>query len=96
VVKGSQLSGTDHLMKYLGKTFVNGIPDWSPEELVFNAIAWHEGYRFFGCSNDLSKAMVRQKKKEKNFMSFQTSITGWGLTDEIDRVVRKNPAIKFT
>ena len=74
---------------------MNGIPDWTPDELVFNAIAWHEGYRFFGCSNDLSTAMVRQKKKDQNFMWFQTSITGRGLKDEIDRVIRRNPTLKF-
>jgi hypothetical protein len=29
---------------------------------VFNAIAWKEGYRFFGCSQDLLKALRRPKK----------------------------------
>jgi hypothetical protein len=44
-------------MKYPGKTFVEIILNWSPEELVFNAIAWKVGYRFFGCSRDLSHAI---------------------------------------
>ena len=38
---------------------VGTIPDGTPEELVFNAIAWKQGYRFFGCSRDLSHAMKR-------------------------------------
>jgi hypothetical protein len=46
-------------MKYLAKTFIETIPDWAPEELIFNAIAWREGYRFFGCSWDLSRVMMR-------------------------------------
>jgi hypothetical protein len=39
--------------------------------------------------------MVRQKKKDKDFMWVQTSITGRGLTDEIGWVIRQNKAIKF-
>lgn len=68
---------------------MNGIPDWPPEELVFNAIAWHEGYRFFGCSNNLSWPIMSQKKKDNDFLGFETSILGRNLTDEIDRVIRK-------
>ena len=52
----------NYLMKYLSKTYVETIPDWSPEELVFNAIAWDNGYRFFGCSRDLSTVMKRPRK----------------------------------
>jgi hypothetical protein len=29
----------NYLMKYLAKTFIGSIPDWTPEELVFNAVA---------------------------------------------------------
>ncbi len=36
----------NYLMKYLRKTFMDGMKDWPAEELVFNAIAWKEGYRF--------------------------------------------------
>jgi hypothetical protein len=36
---GEVASLRNYLMKYLAKTFIETIPDWSPEELVFNAIA---------------------------------------------------------
>jgi hypothetical protein len=57
----------NYLIKYLAKTFIKTIPDWSPEELVFNAIAWKEDYRFFGCSWELSIAMRRQKKDNHTY-----------------------------
>jgi hypothetical protein len=41
----------------MAKTFVDGMKDWTPQEFVFNAVAWNKGYRFFGCSRDLSKVM---------------------------------------
>jgi len=44
-------------LKYMAKTFVDGMKDWTPQEFVFNAVAWNKGYRFFGCSRDLSKVM---------------------------------------
>ena len=40
---GEMASLRNYLMKYLAKTFHATIPDWSPEELVFNAIAWKKG-----------------------------------------------------
>ena len=51
-----------------GKTFIGNIKNWKPEELVFNAVAWNEGYRFFGCSRDLSKIMSRLKKENSEFI----------------------------
>jgi len=58
---GDVSSLRNYHMKYMAKKFVDGMKDWTTEELVFNAIAWHEGYRFFGCSQDLSKVMKRMK-----------------------------------
>jgi len=82
-------------MKYLGKTFVNRIPEWTPEELVFNAIAWHEGYRFFGCSQDLLKAMARMKKENSDFIWLRTLLTGSNTTSDLKVVISQNKKIKF-
>ena len=43
----------NYLMKYLAETFIETLPRWTPEELVFNAVPWRNGYRFFGCSHGL-------------------------------------------
>jgi hypothetical protein len=85
----------NYLMKYLAKTFIETIPDWAPEELVFNAIAWWEGYRFFGCSRDLSRVMMRPKKIGPKFTWLETSLIGCNLTHEVDEVIRWNPTLKF-
>jgi hypothetical protein len=81
----------NYLLKYLAKTFVEGIPDWSPEELVFNSIAWKEGYRFFGCSRDLSTAMRRQKKDNPSYTWLCTTLHRPDLGFEEDIILRKNP-----
>jgi hypothetical protein len=85
----------NYLMKYLAKTFIETIPDWAPEELVFNAIAWSEGYRFFGCSRDLSHEMMRPKKKGPKYTWLETSLTGCNLTHEVDVVLKRNPTFKI-
>jgi hypothetical protein len=64
---GTIFSLRNYLMKYLAKTFIETMPDWSPEELVFNAIAWKKGHRFFGYSRDLSNVMRRQKKDNRTY-----------------------------
>lgn len=63
---GEVASLRNYLLKYLAKTFIESIAGWSPEELVFNSIAWNEGYRLFGCSRDLSTA-IKRKKKDNSF-----------------------------
>jgi hypothetical protein len=88
-------STSPHFMKYLAKTFIEAIPDWTTEELVFNAIAWWKGYRFFGCSRDLSGVMMRTKKKGPKFTWLETSLTGCNLTHEVDEVIRRNPTVKL-
>jgi hypothetical protein len=81
-------------VKYLAKTFAETIPDWTPEELVFNAIAWHKGYRFFGCSRDLSKAMARSKRDNPISTWFSTTlIRPWRLDAE-DIILWENPTWK--
>ncbi|GAB6284323.1 MAG: hypothetical protein STSR0009_05220 [Methanoregula sp.] len=74
----------------IAKTFIETIPDWSPEELVFNAIALNEGYRFFGCSHDLSNAMRRQKKDNCTYTWLSTSLHQDDCDDEEDKIIRKN------
>lgn len=54
----------NYLLKYLAKTFVETIPEWTPEELVFNAIAWKQGYRFFDCSWDLSDIKIKARSPD--------------------------------
>jgi hypothetical protein len=93
---GDISSMRNYLMKYMGKTFVEGIPNWTPEELVFNSIAWKKGFRFFGCSNDLSLAMKRPMKENTSFTCFRTSMTGFNLTHDIDEVLWKNPSVIYT
>jgi hypothetical protein len=85
----------NYLMKYLAKTFIETMPDWTPEELVFNAIAWWEGYRFFGCSQDLSRVMKRPRINGKDYIWLRTSLTGCNLTHEVDVIIRQNKSLTF-
>jgi hypothetical protein len=88
---GEVSSLRNYLMKYIGKTFIEAIKDWTPEELVFNAIVWKEGYRFFGCSRDFSNAMKRIKRENKGFTWLCTSIHNENIGCEEDKIIRKNP-----
>lgn len=81
-------------MKYMGKTFIETMPDWSPEELVFNAIAWHEGYRLFGCSRNLSKVMSKKTVKNPAFTCVSTSLHWPDLGSDEDKNVWKNPELE--
>jgi hypothetical protein len=54
---GDIASLRNYLMKYMGKTFLESLPSWTPEELVFNAMAWRDGWRLFGSSREISRAM---------------------------------------
>jgi len=92
---GDVKSLKNYLMKYLTKTFIETIPDWSPEELIFNTIAWNEGYRFFGCSRDLSTAMKRPVKDNQTYTWLQTSMHRPDQGDEEDIIIRKNPTWKI-
>lgn len=92
---GEVMSLRNYLMKYLAKTFIESIPDWTPEELVFNAIAWKEGYRFFGCSRDLSNAMKRPMKDNLTYTWLTTTMHRPDREDEEDIIIRKNPTWKI-
>ncbi len=75
---------------------MDGMKDWTPEELVFNAIAWNKGYRFFGCSRDLSIVMKRIKKENQAFYWFSTSLYLHNEAGElVEKVLRKNPEWKM-
>jgi len=92
---GEVKSLRNYLLKYLAKTFIETIPDWSPEELVFNAIAWKEGYRFFGCSRDLSHIMKRPAKNHKGYTWLSTTMHRPDRGHEEDTIIRKNPTWKI-
>jgi len=87
---GDISSFRNYLMKYMGKTFIENIPDWGSEELVFNAIALKQGYRFFGCSRDLSTAMKRRKKENPYYTWLCTTMHRADGGNEDDIVLRKN------
>jgi hypothetical protein len=91
---GDVKSLKNYLMKYLAKTFIETIPDWSPEELVFNAIAWKQGYRFFGCSLDLSHAMKRPAKDNRAYTWLSTTMHCPDRGYEEDKIIGKNPTWK--
>ena len=93
---GEVASLGNYLIKYLAKTFVEAIPDWTPEELVFNAIAWDKGYRFFGCSRNLSKAMARPKKDDSHCTWFSTILWRPWRLDVDDIIIWENPILKYT
>jgi hypothetical protein len=88
---GEVSSLRNYLMKYLAKTFVETIPHWSPEELVFNAIAWRKGYRFFGCSRDLSKAMQRPMKDKRGYTWMCSTLHRPDHGYEEDIIIGKKP-----
>lgn len=90
---GEVASFRNYLMKYMEKTFIDTMPEWSPEELFFNAIAWKEGYRLFGCSRNLSKVMSRKTEKNLAFTCLSTSLHWADLGSEEDKIVWKNPTI---
>lgn len=69
------------------------MPDWEPEELVFNAIAWKEGYRIFGCSRDLSKIMSKFKDEKSEYTWLSTSLLHPNLDKLI--IIRQNPNWKI-
>jgi len=66
----------------------------SSEELVFNAIAWKDGYRFFGCSRDLSYAMKRPAKDNPSYTWLQTSMHRPERERDEDKIIRKNSTWK--
>jgi hypothetical protein len=86
---GGIVSLRNYLMKYMAKTFIESIPLWSPEELVFNALAWKNGYRFFGCSRDLSTAMKFIRKENTAFEWFSTKLHRIDMGHEEDKVLRE-------
>ncbi len=80
----------------MAKTFVDGMKDWTPQELVFNAVAWDKGYRFFGCSRDLVKVMKWVKVDNAAYTWLSTSLFTKKEGEEIEEILlRKNPTLKI-
>jgi hypothetical protein len=80
----------NYLMKYLAKTLYSSISSWSPEELVFNALGWKNGHRYFGCSQGLSKAMQRLKEDRSGYTWLTTILHRSDRGFEEDRIIRQN------
>ncbi len=77
------------------KTFVETIPDWTPEELVLNAIAWKDGYRFFGCSRNLSNVMKRPSIDNPAYSWLSTTMHRPDRGHEEAVFLQKNPTVKL-
>lgn len=77
-------------MKYMAKTLIDSMKNWTPEELVFNAITWNEGYRFFGCSRDLSIIKKWVRKENIGYAWLCTSLLPDNQEDKEDKIIRKN------
>jgi hypothetical protein len=84
----------NYLMKYVAKGFVSAgsrfEPDteWTPEQLVFNAVAWKHGYRLFGCSRNLSAVMAYQGDTRTGFIWYKMEISN-GFGDYLFPIWRK-------
>lgn len=70
----------NYLMKYVAKGFVSvgsryePEKDWTPAQLVFNAVVWSNGYRLFGCSRDLSAVMAYQGERKSGIFWYKMEI----------------------
>lgn len=83
--EGEITSIRNYLMKYMAKTLYDGWRDWTPAELVFNAIAWggkrdvfkkKRHYRTFQPSRELSRVMAPDDERNPWEMWVRTSIKG--------------------
>lgn len=83
--EGEITSIRNYLMKYMAKTLYDGWRSWTPQELVFNAVAWggkrdpfkkRRHYRTFQPSRELSKIMAPDIEKKSWEMWVRTSIKG--------------------
>jgi len=83
--EGEITSIRNYLMKYMAKTLYDGWRSWTPQELVFNAVAWggkrdpfkkRRHYRTFQPSRELSKIMAPDIDRKPWEMWVRTSIKG--------------------
>ena len=65
----------NYLIGYTSKTLAINADDWTPAELVFNAITWKHHYRTFGATRALSQVMA-MPPYHHNFLWVSTSILG--------------------
>lgn len=68
-----------YLFKYLGKGFCLDPEKMTPGELRFNTVLWEKGYRQWGASRNISKAMRLDKGEDDRFrfLDASVSVEGW-------------------
>ena len=71
-----------YLFKYLGKGFCIDPAEMTPGELRFNAVLWEEGWRQWGASRSISRAMKLdyQDDGRYRFLEAGISMPGWETT----------------
>lgn len=67
-----------YLFKYLGKGFCIDPEKMTPGELRFNAVLWAKGYRQWGASQNVSRAMKLDKAEEGRFRFLEAGVSGEG------------------
>lgn len=71
----------NYLMKYVAKGFVSvgsryePEKEWTPAQLVFNAVVWKNHYRLFGCSRNLSAVMRYQGESKTGVIWYKMEIS---------------------
>ncbi len=80
--KGDIKNAGFYLFKYLGKGFCIDPEQMSPGELRFNAQLWKHGWRQWGASRGISKAMKLDSRDSDRFRFLEAgvSMTGWETT----------------
>lgn len=79
----------NYLMKYIAKGFVSvgsryePEKEWTPAQLVFNAVVWKNHYRLFGCSRNLSAVMAYQGESKTGVIWYRME-----LADDFEDVSR--------
>lgn len=80
--KGDIKNAGFYLFKYLGKGFCLDPAKMTPGELRFNAVLWEKGYRQWGASRNVSRAMRLDKEDTDRFRFLEAgvSVPGWETT----------------
>jgi hypothetical protein len=96
--RGELISIKNYILKYMKKTLYDGWKDWTPEELVFNAVARKKCFRTFQPSRELSRVMapVGVIEDRPGYTHVRTSIVGKNMTAEAPRWVIDHPGTVMT
>ena len=80
--KGDIKNAGFYLFKYLGKSFCISPDDMTPGELKFNTELWKNGWRQWGSSRGIGRAMKLdyQEKDRFRFLEAGVSMPGWQKT----------------